>query len=58
MVRLLERSRRPHASRSALSPRLKSLLQKRQLAAGREKLHARLERIQEIAPTAATESNA
>ena len=57
MLQALE-SRVNLADGAALSPRLKSLLQKRQLAAGREKLHARLERIQEIAPTAATESNA
>jgi hypothetical protein len=35
---------------AALSPRLKALLQKRQLAVGREKLSARLERLQEVAP--------
>ena len=44
------------ADGAALSPRLKALLQKRQLAAGREKLQARLERIQEVAPTVAPES--
>ena len=43
---------------AALSPRLKTLLQKRQLGNGREKLNARLERIQEIAPTGLIESNA
>jgi transposase-like protein len=37
---------------AALSPRLKALLQKRQLAAGREKLSARLERLQGVAPAA------
>jgi hypothetical protein len=42
---------------AVLSPRLKSLLQKRQMATGREKLNARLERIQEIAPVTAMESN-
>jgi hypothetical protein len=57
MLQALE-SRVNLADGAALSPRLKSLLQKRQLAAGREKLTARLERIQEIAPAAATESNA
>jgi len=46
------------ADGAALSPRLKALLQKRQLAHGREKLTARLERIQEVAPEAATSSNA
>ena len=43
---------------AALSPRLKALLQKRQLAAGREKLTARLERLQEVAPAASPGSNA
>ena len=56
MLQALE-SRVNLADGAALSPRLKSLLQKRQMAAGREKLTARLERIQEIAPAAATESN-
>ena len=56
MLQALE-SRVNLADGAALSPRLKALLQKRQLAAGREKLTARLERIQEIAPPAATGSN-
>lgn len=56
MLQALE-SRVNLADGAALSPRLKLLLQKRQLAAGREKLTARLERIQEIAPTAPKESN-
>ena len=43
---------------AALSPRLQALLQKRQLAAGREKLAARLERIQEVAPGPAPEETA
>src|SRR5438045_266145 len=43
---------------AALSPRLKALLQKRQLASGRERLTARLERIQGVAPEAASSSNA
>ena len=43
---------------AALSPRLKALLQKRQLAAGREKLTARLERLQEVAPEAPPVLNA
>ncbi len=42
---------------AALSPRLKALLQKRQLAAGREKLSARLERIQEVAPAGSSALN-
>ena len=46
------------ADGAALSPRLKALLQKRQLATGREKLTARLERIQEIATPEPIESNA
>jgi len=56
MLQALE-SRVNLADGAALSPRLKSLLQKRQMAAGREKLNARLERIQEIAPPAAMGSN-
>lgn len=48
MLQALE-SRVNLADGAALSPRLKALLQKRQLAAGREKLSARLERIQEVA---------
>jgi transposase-like protein len=43
---------------AALSPRLKALLQKRQLAAGREKLSARLERLQGVAPAAEPPLNA
>jgi transposase-like protein len=43
---------------AALSPRLKALLQKRQLAAGREKLSARLERIQGVAPESSPPLNA
>ena len=35
---------------AALSPRLKALLEKRQLASGKEKLQERLERLQEVAP--------
>jgi hypothetical protein len=46
------------AAGAALSPRLKALLQKRQLAAGREKLSARLERLQEVAPAGAPPLNA
>ena len=57
MLQALE-SRVNLADGAVLPPRLKSLLQKRQLAAGREKLTARLERIQEVAPTAAPASNA
>jgi hypothetical protein len=56
MLQALE-SRVNLADGAALSPRLKALLQKRQLANGREKLTARLERIQEVAPEAATSSN-
>lgn len=56
MLQALE-SRVNLADGAALSPRLKALLQKRQLASGREKLTARLERIQEIAPVAPPESN-
>ncbi len=43
---------------AALSPRLRALLQKRQMSAGREKLTARLERLQEVASTATTGSTA
>jgi hypothetical protein len=57
MLQALE-SRVNLADGAALSPRLKALLQKRQLANGREKLSARLERIQEVAPAAASSSNA
>ena len=42
---------------AALSPRLKALLQKRQLAAGKERLTARLERLQEVAPEGSPVSN-
>lgn len=42
---------------AALSPRLQALLQKRQQQAGREKLHSRLEQLQEIAPEAPSGSN-
>ena len=49
MLQALE-SRVNLADGGALSPRLKALLQKRELAAGREKLTARLERLQEVAP--------
>ena len=55
MLQALE-SRVNLADGAALSPRLKALLQKRQLAAGREKLTARLERIQEVAPPGPMES--
>jgi hypothetical protein len=55
MLQALE-SRTNLADGAALSPRLKALLQKRQLAAGREKLTARLERLQEVAPAASIES--
>lgn len=57
MLQALE-SRVNLADGAALSPRLKALLQKRQLATGREKLAARLERIQEVAPAGASSSNA
>jgi hypothetical protein len=57
MLQALE-SRVNLADGAALSPRLKALLQKRQLATGREKLTARLERIQGVAPEAASSSNA
>jgi hypothetical protein len=44
---------------AALSPRLKALLQKRQLAAANpEKLQARLQKLQEVAPEAQNGSNA
>jgi hypothetical protein len=55
MLQALE-SRVNLADGAALSPRLKALLQKRQLATGREKLTARLERIQEVAPPGPMES--
>lgn len=51
MLQALE-SRVNLADGGALSPRLKALLQKRQLQAGREKLHGRLEQLQEVAPEA------
>jgi len=57
MLQALE-SRVNLADGAALSPRLKALLQRRQLANGREKLTARLERIQGVAPEAASSSNA
>ena len=57
MLQALE-SRVNLADGAALSPRLKTLLQKRQLASGGAKLTARLERIQEIAPEATSGSNA
>lgn len=57
MLQALE-SRVNLADGAALSPRLKALLQKRQLATGRGKLTARLERIQEVAPAGASSSNA
>jgi len=57
MLQALE-SRVNLADGAALSPRLKALLQKRQLANGREKLTARLERIQEVAPATDMSSNA
>lgn len=56
MLQALE-SRVNLADGAALSPRLKLLLQKRQLAGGGAKLTARLERIQEVAPAMPTESN-
>ena len=56
MLQALE-SRANLADGAALSPRLRALLQKRQLTAGREKLTARLERLQEVAPPAPTDSN-
>lgn len=43
---------------AALSPRLKALLTKRQLAAGKEKLSARLAQIQEVAPSGESRSTA
>jgi hypothetical protein len=43
---------------AALSPRLKTLLQKRQQLAGREKLRGRLEQLQEIASEAPAPSDA
>jgi hypothetical protein len=57
MLQALE-SRVNLADGAALPPRLRALLQKRQLNPGREKLISRLERLQEIAPVAAPDSNA
>ena len=51
MLQALE-SRANLADGAALSPRLRALLQKRQLNAGREKLAARLAQVQEIASPA------
>lgn len=42
----------------ALSPRLKTLLERRQMAVGKEKLQERLERLQEVAPKAASPESA
>lgn len=56
MLQALE-SRVNLADGAALSPRLKALLQKRQQQAGREKLHQRLEQLQEVAPEASKGSN-
>jgi hypothetical protein len=56
MLQALE-SRANLADGAALSPRLRTLLQKRQLLAGREKLSTRLEQLQEVAPTGPTDSN-
>src|SRR5882672_1816103 len=56
MLQALE-SRANLADGAALSPRLRALLQKRHLTAGREKLTARLEQLQEVAPAAAAGSN-
>jgi transposase-like protein len=56
MLQALE-SRTNLADGAALSPRLRALLQKRQLAAGREKLTARLEQLQEVAPAPDPGSN-
>ena len=55
MLQALE-SRTNLADGAALSPRLRALLQKRQLLAGREKLTARLEQLQEVAPSVPTSS--
>jgi transposase-like protein len=57
MLQALE-SRANLADGAALSPRLRTLLQKRQLLAGREKLTTRLEQLQEVAPTGPADSNA
>ena len=56
MLQALE-SRTNLADGAALSPRLRALLQKRQLLAGREKLTARLEQLQEVAPPVPSGSN-
>ena len=56
MLQALE-SRTNLADGAALSPRLRALLQKRQLLVGREKLTARLEQLQEVAPSAPSGSN-
>ena len=56
MLQALE-SRANLVDGAALSPRLRTLLQKRQLLAGREKLSTRLEQLQEVAPTGPTDSN-
>jgi len=56
MLQALE-SRTNLADGAALSPRLRALLQKRQLLAGREKLTARLEQLQEVAPSTPSGSN-
>jgi len=45
------------ANGAALSPRLQALLQKRQMAAGDERLKSRLQRLQEIAPEPNPPSN-
>lgn len=57
MLQALE-TRTNLADGAALSPRLRALLQKRQLLAGREKLTARLEQLQEVAPKPPDGSNA
>lgn len=57
MLQALE-TRTNLADGAALSPRLRALLQKRQLLAGREKLTARLEQLQEVAPKPLDGSNA
>lgn len=56
MLQALE-SRVNLADGAALSPRLKALLQRRLLAGNREKLTARLERIQKVAPETAPPLN-
>jgi transposase-like protein len=57
MLQALE-SRANLSDGTALSPRLRALLQKRQLQVGPKKLAARLERLQEVAPESSSESNA